>query len=140
MTIRMAVVRALQFVTVAALLLGPAITLASKVPKPPSDLTGTWTGTYKAGSDRGTISLLFSQTADTGVFTGAAYDDSGGILTITGGYTMDGRKLATGNAFVDDGSGGTGWAVTGKASKTNIDLKLTFKAPGEKAKVTLTLN
>jgi hypothetical protein len=137
MTFRPVLTRTLRFATAAALLLGPVVTPAAKAPKPPTDLTGDWFGTFKAGHDTGTVFLTFSQTVASGTFTGTATPDSGGTFTVSGNYVMNGRKIASGDALVDDGGGATPNTVKGKASETGTELKLTFKSVDGKAKVTL---
>lgn len=140
MSIRPATVRAFQLATLAVMVLAPVLTPAAKTPPPPTNLNGAWTGTYKAGSEKGTVSFQFVQSADTGSFTGVATPNmGGGTVDVSGNYTMSGRKIADGDALVDDGSGAEPATLSGKASKTGSELKMTFTDPsGHKAKVTLT--
>ena len=40
--------------------------------KPPTDLSGTWNGTYDAGGDDGPVTLTLVQTGDAGTCSGTA--------------------------------------------------------------------
>lgn len=111
---------------------------AAKNPKPPSDLTGDWVGVFKDGHDTGTLFFTFNQTGATGTFTGQALINGGGMVNVTGTYVMNGRKIESGDAMVDDGSGIDQETLTGKTTSGLSELKLTFKDSSGKVKLTLT--
>ncbi len=110
---------------------------ASKAPKTPPNINGSWFGDFKAGKEHGTVLVDITQNGNDCTFTAFAQNDDGSTATVNGSFTMNGKKIVDGAATIDDGSIVQGASVSGKAAKDGSSVKLILENADGKAKATV---